>query len=185
VRRILPRAAAVACVAGLWISAAVAQAQAPAAGQQQAPNQVLKETHGAWEVHCIEDTETCAMQQVGETADGQPALQVTVQRLSGVTAGGKNVPAVLAVNTPIGVQIPYGVRARVDDGNRAELPFVQCVPNSCLAQAPATEDAIAELKRGTTAHFAFFRQEEVVVEISLNGFTAAYDSLKPVQATQN
>jgi invasion protein IalB len=177
VTRIITRAAAAAVLAGLSFAGPVHHAQA----QQEAPKQVLKATHGAWEVHCLEGTETCAMQQVGNV-DGQPALRVAVQRLAGVTAGGKDVPAVLAVNTPINVDLPPGVVVRVDDGNSARLPFVRCVPNSCLAQAPVSEDAIAELKGGATAHFAFSRQEEVSVEISLNGFTAAYDELQPVQA---
>jgi invasion protein IalB len=163
----------------------MAQAQVPAAGQQQAQNQVLAATHGDWEIHCLEGTETCAMQQVGETAEGERALLVTVQRLAGVTAEGREVPAAITVNTPVGVLIPYGVRVRVDEGNVAEVPLLRCLPDSCAARAPMADEAIAELKRGSNATFAYFLQEEVLVEISLNGFTAAYDALKPVQANQN
>jgi invasion protein IalB len=162
-----------------------ALAQAPAAGQQQAQNQVLKATHGDWEIQCLEGTETCAMQQVGNTADGERALLVTVQRLAGVTADERPVPAAITVNTPIGVLIPYAIRVRVDEGNIAQVPLMRCVPESCVARAPMAEEAIAELKRGSKATFAYFLQEEVLVEISLNGFTAAYDALTPVQANQN
>ena len=188
------RAAAVAFLAGLaFTGAAHAQAQQqdrPQAQEQQqqqqqgqrAPKQVLKSTHGAWEIHCLEGTEACAMQQLGNTADGQRALLVTIQRLAGVTAEGRPVPAALTVNTPIGVLIPYGVRVRVDDGNVAPVPLLRCLPDNCAARAPLAEDAVEDFKEGSTATFGFFLQEEVLVEISLNGFTAAYNALKPVQA---
>ncbi len=167
-----------ACLAGL---SATGAAQA----QQEEQNQVLKATHGAWEIQCLEGTETCAMQQVGNTADGKRALLVTVQRLAGVTAEGKPVPAALTVNTPVGVLIPYGVRVRVDDGNVAPVPLLRCLPDNCAARAPLADEAIAQLKKGSKAIFGFFLQDEVLVDVSLSGFTAAYDELKPVQATQN
>jgi invasion protein IalB len=159
------------------LSLGAAQAQ-----QEPPPKQVLKATHGAWEVHCLEGTETCAMQQVGNTADGKRALLVTVQRLAGVTAEGKPVPAALTVNTPLGVLIPYGVRVKVDDGNVAPVPLLRCLQDNCAARAPLADEAIQQLKKGSKATFGFFLQEEVLVDVSLSGFTAAYDALKPVQA---
>ncbi len=156
-----------------------------AEAQQQQPKQVLKTTHGSWEIHCIEGTETCAMQQVGNTSDGKRALLVTLQRLEGVTAEGKPVPAALTVNTPVGVLIPYGVRVRVDEGNVAPVPMLRCLPDTCAARAPLAEQAIDEFKKGSAATFGYFLQEEVLVSVSLNGFTAAYNELKPVEASQN
>ena len=178
----LSRAAAVACLACFaCLPAAVAQQQT----QPQGPNQVLKETHGDWEIHCLEGTETCAMQQVGETADGRRAMLVTVQRLADVSAEGQPVPAALTVNTPVGVLIPYGVRVRVDQGNVASVPLLRCLPDSCAARAPLADEAVSEFKKGQTATFGFFLQEEVLVPLSLSGFTAAYDSLTPVEGAQN
>jgi invasion protein IalB len=156
-----------------------------AQAQQEGPRQELRATHGAWEIHCLEGTDTCIMQQTGNTADGQRALLVTVQRLAGVTAEGRPVPATLTVNTPVGVLIPYGVRVQVDGGNVAPVPLLRCLSDACAARAPLAEEAVDQFKGGSTAIFGFFLQEEVLVDISLNGFTAAYDALTPVQATQN
>jgi invasion protein IalB len=167
---------------------AAAQQAAPApqgAPAQQAPKQVLKATHGAWEVHCLEGTETCAMQQVGNTADGKRALLVTIQRLAGVTAEGQPVPAAITVNTPIGVLIPYGVRVGIDGGDVSPVPMLRCLRDSCAARAPLSDEGVDKLKKGSTAKFGFFLQEEVLVDISLNGFTAAYNDLEPVEAVQN
>jgi invasion protein IalB len=124
------------------------------------------------------------MQQVGNV-DGKRALLVTIQRLAGVTAEGRPVPAAITVNTPVGVLIPYGVRVRVDEGNVAPVQLLRCLPDSCAARAPLAEEAVTEFKKGSTATFGFFLGEEVLVQVSLNGFTAAYDALTPVQATQN
>lgn len=174
-RRTDIRAAAVACVAALC-GAGVAL------GQQPTQEQELRTTHGSWEIHCLKGTDTCAMQQVGETGDGKRALLMTVQRLAGVTAEGQDVPAAVTVNTPVGVLIPYGVRVKVDDGNVAPVPLLRCLSDSCVARAPLAQQAIDMFKKGTTAKVGFFLQEEVLVDVSLNGFTAAYNDLTPVRA---
>jgi invasion protein IalB len=199
VRRTLFRAAAATCLAGLFAAGAALAQQAgteaqtetgapgaaPSAAQGGAPKQVLAATHGDWEIQCLEGTETCAMQQVGETPEGKRALLVTIQRLAGVQAEGREVPAAVTVNTPAGVLIPYGVRVRVDDGNTAQVPLLRCLADNCVARAPMSAEAVAELKRGGKATFAIFLEEEVLVDVSLSGFTAAYDALTPVQAGQN
>jgi invasion protein IalB len=175
VRRTVTRAAAIACLGALCSVGGVS-------AQQQAPQQELRTTHGDWEIHCVMGSDTCAMQQVGETADGQRAMLVTIQRLAGVTAEGKNVPAAITINTPLGVLIPYGVRVKIDDGNVAPVPLLRCVPESCVARAPLADEAVEMFKKGSKATVGFFLQNEVLVDISLNGFTAAYNDLKPVQA---
>lgn len=171
----MTRTAAIACVGALCsIGAASAQQQA----QQQ---QELRTTHGDWEIHCITGTDTCAMQQIGETSEGQRAMLVTIQRLAGVEADGQNVPAAITVSTPIGILIPYGVRVRIDEGNVAPVPLLRCLPESCAARAPLAQQAVDMFKKGSKATVGFFLQNEVLVDISLNGFTAAYNDLTPVQ----
>jgi invasion protein IalB len=180
VRQSLLRAAAALCVAGLGLAvpAAAQQTQPP---QQAQPERVLKATHGAWEVQCLKDTDTCVMQQVGKTADGKRAMLVLIERLAGVTAEGKSVPAAITVHTPLGVLIPYGVRVKIDQGDVHPVPLMRCLADSCMARAPMQEKDIQMFKKGTSAKFGFFLTDEVLVDVSLNGFTAAFDSLKPVQ----
>ncbi len=179
-RRTVTRAAAIACLAALCSIGA-------ASAQQQAPEQELRTTHGDWEIHCVKGTDNCAMQQIGETAEGQRALLITIQRLAGVKAEGQDVPAAITVNTPIGILIPYGVRVRIDEGNVAPVPLLRCLPESCAARAPLAQQAVDMFKKGAKATVGFFLQNEVLVDVSLNGFTAAYNDLKPVQgqAAQN
>lgn len=190
--RSLTRAAAL-CAAAIGMAApAAAQqtqpaqdpaAQAPA-GQPAQADRVLKETHGAWEIHCIQGAETCVMQQVGKTGDGRRALLVMVERLAGVTADGKNVPAAITVHAPLGVLIPYHVRVRVDQGEVRPVELIRCLSESCMARSPLFDADVEAFKRGTTARFGFFLTEEVLTDLSLSGFTAAFNALQPVQVQE-
>jgi invasion protein IalB len=181
------RAAAALCLAGIALSAPAfaQQEQAPAQPAQPTqaaqPDRVLKETHGAWEIHCIEGSETCIMQHIGKTANGERALLVTIERLAGVTAEGKPVPASLTVYTPLGVLIPYDVRVKIDDGGVMPVPLMRCLADLCMARAPMAEQDVSIFKKGSSARFGFYLNDEVLVDVPLNGFTAAYDSLTPVQ----
>ena len=191
--RFLFRAAAALCFVGLGLSVpAVAQQTQPQPqpqqvqpgqiqpGQAAQPNRVLKATHGAWEVHCFEGTDTCAMQQFGKTADGKKALLVVIERLAGVTREGQAIPASMEVLAPLGVLIPYNVRLKIDQGEVQPVPLLRCLGQGCMARAPMVEQAVEAMKKGTNAKFGFFLTEEVLADVSLNGFTAAYNSLKPV-----
>jgi len=155
---------------------------APAAAQTEARD-VLKESHGNWEIRCIEDTDVCAMSQVGKTLDGKRALLVTIQRLEGATAeDGAEILGAITMQAPLGVLIPYGVRLKVDDNKVVRFPISRCVPGGCVSQAPMLEEAVNDMKRGTTAIFGFFLDHEILVSVSLRGFTAAFDGLTPVSA---
>lgn len=182
--RFVSRAVAALCIAGAALAIPAAAQQTAPAMQQAQPNRVLKATHGAWEVHCLEGTETCVMQQVGNTSDGKRALLVMVERLAGVTAEGQAIPAAITVHAPLGVLIPYNVRVRIDQGEVQPVPLVRCLTESCMARSPLRQQDVDQFKRGSNARFGIFLTDEVLVDVSLNGFTAAYDSLKPVQVPQ-
>jgi len=164
--------AAAACVIGL---------AGPASAQ--AVKDVLRATYGDWEIRCIEGTETCAMTQVGKTADGKRALLVTVQRVSGAkTNEGKPIPAAITVQIPLGILIPYGIRIKIDSDKVVPLPLSRCIPSGCVSQAPMLEEAVNKMKKGSVAVFGFFLRKEILVNISLRGFTKAYNNLKPVSS---
>lgn len=146
-------------------------------------NDVLKEKHGDWEIRCIDGTDTCAMSQVGSTGDGKRALLVTIQRLQGAKAdNGVAIPAAMTVQTPLGILLPYGVRLKIDSAEVVPLPLARCVPAGCISQAPMLDEAVGRMKKGSTAVFGFFLDQEIIVNVSLSGFTKAFNSLTPVSA---
>lgn len=157
----------------------------PVFAQQAQPQPEVRATHGDWDITCIPGTESCAMSQIGSTAAGERALLVTIQRLTGATAdNGTAVPAALSVQTPLGILIPYGIRLKIDSDEVVPLPVARCVPSGCVSQTPISDQAVAKMKRGTAAVFGFVLDQEVLVNVSLRGFTKAYDSLTPVAAQQ-
>lgn len=165
-------AAAVLCM--LSPLAALAQEQ----GQGE-----LRATHGDWEIRCAAGTNNCVMSQIGSTSEGQRAILVSIQRLSGATAeNGTPIPAAMTVQTPLGILIPYGVRIKIDADDVVPLPLSRCVPAGCVSQAPMLDEAVNKMKRGANAVFGFFLDSEVLVNVSLRGFTAAYNNLQPTSA---
>lgn len=166
--------------AGIVLSALAATG---AAAQSGGAKDTLKATHGSWEVRCITGTETCAMSQVGTTGDGKRAILITIQRVSGAnTKDGKPIPAAMTVQTPLGVLIPYGLRLKIDGNQVVPLPLTRCIQAGCVSQAPMLGEAVNQMKKGSKAVFGYFLQNETLVNVSLSGFTAAYDALTPVAA---
>ncbi len=147
---------------------------------QQAKD-VLRDKHGDWEIRCIEGTETCAMSQVGNTGDGKRALLVTIQRVSGAQdQKGTAVPATITVQAPLGIYLGYGLRVRIDGDQVSPLPMSRCLPAGCISQAPMYGPAVDKMKAGSKAVFGFFLDREILIDVSLRGFTKAFNSLTPV-----
>ena len=156
---------------------------APADAQTNRPKDVLKKKHGDWEVRCLEGTNTCAMSQVGKTSDGKRAILITIQRISGAkTKDGKKIEAAMTSQTPLGILLPYGLRIKIDKDKVVPLPLARCLPAGCVSQAPMLGEAVTKMKKGSKAVYGFFLEKEILVNISLKGFTAAFDSLAPVPA---
>ncbi len=172
-----------AIAATLWM---VALTLASPAYAQSQSNDELRATHGDWEIRCIKGTETCAMSQVGKTADGKRALLVTIQRLKGAKSdNGTAIPAAITVQTPLRILIPYGVRVKIDNDQVVPLPLSRCIPAGCISQAPMLDEAVSKMKAGSKAVFGFYLQNEVLVNVSLRGYTKAFNSLTPVTPNGN
>ena len=154
-------------------SAPAQEAEQPAAGKVVA-------THGDWQVRCAEAQDVCVMSQVGRNADGQDVLEVQFRKLSGAqTPEGTAIPAAMQIVTPLGVLLPAGVRVQVDGGEQAAAPYQVCTPEGCVVRQPLTTEVLNQLKAGANAKFTLVAvpQQEIPVNISLMGFTKAFESL--------
>lgn len=158
----------------------------PGVAVAQDANSVKTATHGDWEIHCIKGTEACAMQQVGKTGDGKRGLFVTIQRVNQAPGqDGRTVSALISAIAPLGVLLPYGLRAKIDSGPDTGMPYNRCLQTGCFASSPMSEETVKQMKRGSVAAFTIALDREVTVNISLRGFTKAYDSLKPITPGAN
>lgn len=83
--------------------------------------------------------------------------------------------AVAAV--PLGVLLPFGLTWQIDGAKPIRVPYMLCDPTSCATQLVINEQYVNSLKKGGTLKLtAKNRQnQDLTIEITLAGFTAAYD----------
>lgn len=139
-------------------------------------------TYGDWEVACAPKAEGgCAMAQIGNDATGTPVLEMVLRQLDEpLEVNEKTAVAVLDVITPLGVVLTEGLVMKIDQGREEAAAFQICTEQGCLVREPVADELINRLKRGSVAKLTVFaaNQGEVTSNISLKGFTKAYDAIR-------
>ena len=165
-------------------AAAVAMTTPVQAQQQQqpeAPAETVRDTHGAWEVVCVtEKPDQCRMRQIGTIADGKRALVVHIGKLKDYKGpDGKPVPAAIRITTPLGTLLREGLKLKIDSGPEQTGVYNVCIPSGCIVSEPISDEFLKRLKGGNVAKMSFsvLQQGALSVDISLKGFTKAYDAL--------
>lgn len=145
------------------------------------PREVVKETHGDWDIVCAPDGAACVMAQKGADSDGREIMEVRIRRLQEQTSNKVKIVAAIQIAVPIGVILPPGVTLQIDTAKPLPAAYRSCNPTACLVQEAVDEGMINAMKKGAKAVFAIVAPPKikVPVEISLKGFTAAYNALKP------
>jgi invasion protein IalB len=163
--------------------AAMALSLAAQAHAQEQEQDVTRTPIGDWTKVCIQNGATCVIEQVGKTASGEDALRIRIEKLaSPQSVNGQNIEAVANIEVPLGVVLSTGLKLRIDQGDVSASPYFVCHTQGCLVRAPLQAELLASFKRGSRAQFAFTVIQEgegrdVPVDISLSGFTRAFDSL--------
>ncbi len=171
--------------AALVFTAFAAQAQDatqayPVGGAQNeaAPREVVKETHGDWEIRCTNEGKTCFMYQLMLNDQGTPIAELSFVKLP---LGSEAVAGVTVV-APLGTLLTKGLGMQVDDGQVAQYPFSWCTQPGCFARFGITDLLLNNMKAGKQIKVALFSianaQTPVIVTASLDGFTAAFDALE-------
>ncbi|MDA7963215.1 invasion associated locus B family protein [Ruegeria sp.] len=142
--------------------------------------QYVKEKSGAWNVSCLKaesGEDPCAMVQVMNGAQGDPIAEVTVGKLP---AGGAAV-AWANVVVPLETLLQAQLAISIDGAPRKLYNYHHCIPVGCLAQLGLTQGDIDAMKSGSKAVLSLVpaRAPDQVLnmDMSLSGFTAAYDQL--------
>jgi invasion protein IalB len=122
------------------------------------------------------EVEICQISQtLTNTEINQPMLKVA----AGYVPGKKD--AVLIITLPLGVILPPGVQLTVGEGKAARVPVTTCLPQGCQAGAQLDKEFTERLKKGDKLIVTFIGPDgkQVNAPISLSGFTAGLDSIKP------
>lgn len=171
--------------------------QAPEGQQPAGPKAEIVATHGDWKIQCS-DFPNPAAQNAGGKSDSASSTPETI-RSCGMTQtarsterenvgltlvlfkqkqGDKNV-TMMRILVPVGVYLPTGVALEIDSAAVGRVPFVQCLPQFCMAIAEATPESLEKMKKGTKANFIIYEGPGagVAIDISLKGFTAGLGEL--------
>lgn len=142
------------------------------------PQEVVKETHGDWEIRCTNGGETCFMYQLMLNEEGTPVAELSFVKLP---LGSEAVAGVTVV-APLGTLLTKGLGMQVDDGQPAQYPFSWCTAPGCFSRFGLTDLTLNSMKNGNEIKVAVFSiantQVPVIVTASLKGFTAAFDALE-------
>lgn len=84
---------------------------------------------------------------------------------------------IFQITVPSGRLIPAGVKINIDEKRETTLPYLYCFPERCVAQVDLDDALVGILKGGSgmVVTSTNVQNQENPIEITLNGFTAAYD----------
>lgn len=152
-----------------------------AASAQQAPNAQKGLDAAEWMKICnkvAEDQpEICITARERRAKTGQPIAAVQIREQAD--------KKMLVMAVPPAMLIKPGLQVRIDSSPPQKAQYSICYPNFCFAEMPVKPDYVSALKKGSKVTLTTINQQAkpVTFDISLAGFTAAYDG-KPVDPKQ-
>jgi len=149
----------------------------PVAPANPAADQLTKEKFGDWEKRCDTSNGECIINYLARDAEQNPVAEINIQKLS---EGGDAVAGATVIS-PLGTLLTSGIRLQVDGGRALQYPFAWCTQQGCFSRFGLTQDSIDSLKHGAIATVTIYsvsnRNKPILLNVSLNGFTTAFDSL--------
>jgi invasion protein IalB len=150
-----------------------APAAAPAAGG--AP-EIPPLSYSAWTKVCMKGQEANAQQVCFTGKEGRIDTGMLV--IGAVLIEPEGSPQkILRVTLPLGMQLPQGTRAIVDQGQPMTAPYMICFPNGCMADYEASGELIGKLKQGKSLVVQAINSQgqAVSLPLPLPDFAKAYD----------
>ncbi len=145
---------------------------------EEQPAEIVRETHGDWEIRCATATETCFLYQLMLNDEGTPVAEFSIVKLP----LGSEAVAGATIVAPLGTLLTRGVVFAVDDAEAVQYPFSWCTRPGCFARFGLTDLLVSSMKSGSNVNIALYSianaQKAIPVTASLNGFTAAFDALE-------
>lgn len=142
--------------------------------------QYVVEEVGDWAITCLKteaEKDPCLMRQALTGEEGQPIADISINRLpEGVAA-----VAGATVIVPLEVLVQAQLALSIDGAPGKRYDYHHCNPVGCVAQLGFTDGDVAAMKAGSSATLSLVSvlapNQLLQIEISLSGFTGAYDKL--------
>ena len=140
----------------------------------------VREEFGDWALRCIKSEEgerdPCNLYQLLSNAEGVAVAEFNLFRLP----EGQRAVAGATIVVPLETLLTQQLTIAVDGQNARRYPFTFCNRAGCVARIGFTQEEIDQFKRGAAAAVrlvpAAAPNEEVVLDVSLSGFTAGFES---------
>ena len=140
----------------------------------------IRETQGDWSVRCLRaapgEADPCQLYQLLQDAEGNSVAEISMFALP----EGSKAAAGATIVVPLETLLTEQLQISVDGASTRRYPFTFCNRAGCVARVGFTQDEVNQFKRGNTASVrmvpAAAPTEEVVLKISLAGFTAGYEA---------
>lgn len=160
--------------------AAAATAADGAAGPQVG-QPYIREVFGDWSLRCLKaeagTLDPCQLYQLLKDADGNAVAEFSTFPLP----DGQQAAAGATIVVPLETLLTQSLRLTIDTSEAKVYPFTFCNTAGCVARVGFTAAEVAQLKRGNKAVLrmvpAAAPDQEVLLNISLTGFTAGFDSV--------
>jgi len=144
----------------------------------------LLQEFGDWQMRCIKapegETDPCNLYQLLLDEAGNQVAEVNLFRLP---AGGQAVAGANIV-APLETLLTEQLTIAVDGANARRYPFTFCNSAGCVARVGFTAGEVDQFRRGNVATVrlvpAADPASEVVLRMSLSGFTAGFGASTPL-----
>jgi invasion protein IalB len=140
----------------------------------------IREVFGDWSLRCLRaeagEAEPCELYQLLQDADGNPVAEISLFPLP----PGGDVAAGATIVAPLETLLTEQLTLSVDGAATRRYQFSFCNRAGCIARVGFTAEEVAQFKAGNAAQLrivpAIAPDEEVVLDISLSGFTAGFEA---------
>lgn len=143
----------------------------------------IAETHGDWDVKCVrteDGNDPCQLYQVLSDGNSNPVARISIFGLP----SGQDVAAGGVIVVPLETLLSPQVSLQVDDNAARHYGFSWCNRVGCIARVDFSTADVDALKRGQAATVtivpAVAPDRRVVLNVSLDGFTAGYDAVNKI-----
>lgn len=157
-----------------------AEATEATPSEPQVGQYYAKTTHSDWTIRCVktdQGVDPCELYQLLRDDEGNSVAEMTLipLRNSEVAAGATLV-------APLETDLLHGIGFGIDNAEARGYPFALCAPIGCVSRMGFTAAELNSLKRGnsvkvTLLPFGGDPNQPVQLDLSLTGFTAAFDEL--------
>ena len=131
-----------------------------------------------WQKICNEATNICSIFSFGFDSEGNKKARVSLSLYG--SADSKKV-AEMRILSPLYSYLPHGLLIAVQNNDPIRHEFVLCAKEGCLNFIPLQKEEVEMLKEEWNLMLAYkdYRNlnEKIILDVSLVGFTKAYDSL--------